>query len=166
MSKAAKLLNQQYNNELTASYRYLTMSYTLEQLELHGMAKWMYGQHQDELGHAKRIYDYMVKTDLPMSFAPIHMEDDKCKTALDIFKKGLDSEIGVTTDIYKIMDEAIKEKHYGIQLFLQWFIDEQEEEEETMMEFVKTLEIIGNSRSGLFALDARAGETAESVHND
>lgn len=166
MSQAVKLLNQQYNNELTAAYRYQTMAYTLEQLELHGLAKWMRGQHQDELGHARRIYDYMIKTDLPITFSPIHVEDDKCKTALDIFKKGLDSEVGVTTDIYKIMDAAIAEKKYGIQLFLQWFIDEQEEEEEAMRGFIKLLEVVGDDKSALLALDARAGDEAETVHTD
>ncbi len=166
MSKAIELLNNQHTNELTAAYRYLTMAYSLEQMELHGMAKWMRGQHKDELGHARRIYDYMVKTDLKMSFAPIQVEDDKCKTPLDIFKKGLESEQGVTADIYKIMDEAIKEKHYGIQLFLQWFIDEQEEEEEAMRGFINTLQLIGDSRSGLLALDAKMGEEAGSAHTD
>ena len=153
MSKAITLLNQQYTNELEAAYRYNAMSYTLDGLGLKGLSKWMFNQHTEELEHAKLIYDYMMKVDLPITFLPVHIENDQSKSAIEVFKKGLASEVSVTKDINAILEAAIQEKNYSLQAFLQWFVVEQDEEEEQMRDFVQLLQMIANDQSALLRLD-------------
>lgn len=154
--KMAKALNDQVNAELYSSYMYLSMVAYFESIDLEGCALWMRGQVQEEMMHAMKLYDYIVERGGQVTLGAIDAPPKKWKSALDVFQATLKHEQLVTSLINTLMDLAIKEKDHAAQVFLQWFIAEQVEEEATAGGIVNKVKMAGES--GLFMLDNELGK--------
>ncbi len=158
ISKAMQdMINEQINFELSSAYLYLSMSAHFEAEGLTGFANWMRIQYREETEHAMRFYRYVFDRSGAVVLKAIAQPQTKFKTPLDIFSQVLAHEQKVTAAINKIFDLAVKEKDYPSQTMLQWFINEQVEEEKNATEIINLLEMLGNSPANLILADHQLG---------
>ncbi|MFH1756034.1 MAG: ferritin [Candidatus Latescibacterota bacterium] len=146
-------LNKQVNAELWSAYLYLAMEAHFISVNLNGFANWMRLQAQEELGHAMKMYDYIGERDGKVTLTAITAPKDTWKTPLAVFQDTLKHEIKVTELINNLTTLADKEKDHATRNFLQWFVDEQVEEESTASNIVEQIKLAGNSSGALFILD-------------
>jgi len=150
-------LNKQINAEMYSSYLYLSMSSYFESVDLTGMASWMRSQAQEEMFHAMKFYDYVNERGGRVLLAAIEKPRSEWSSALEVFENTLDHERTVTGLINGLVDLALEERDHATNIFLQWFVSEQVEEEATAGGIVNKLKLIGGDAAGLFALDQELG---------
>lgn len=148
------LLNQQLVKELYASNLYLAMSAHFAEANLLGMAHWMRVQSEEERGHALRILDFIVDREGHVEIGAVDQPPSEFGTPVDIFKQALEHERKVTASINNLYAHAAQENDYATQVFLQWFINEQVEEEASATEIVDRLTMAGDDRAAILMLDA------------
>ncbi len=151
--KVAEMLNAQVNKEFFSAYLYLGISGFFSSQDLPGFASWYRVQAQEEQEHAMKIYDYLTDHDEKVDLKEIASVNLNFKDALAAVKEADKHEHYITDEIIKIMDAAVKEKDYRTQLFLNWFISEQEEEEKNSKEMVTKVEMLGKDKKSLYLLD-------------
>ena len=152
--KLKDLINNQINKELYSSYLYLSMSSFCEAKNLSGFANWFMIQAQEERDHALMFYNYAHRIGMDVKFEAIDKPGMTFESPLDVLVKTYEHEQLVTSLIYAIMDEAVECHDYKTVQFLQWFVSEQAEEEETANGLVEKLKLAGETQSGLFLMDA------------
>jgi ferritin len=152
-----KAVNDQIAMEFHSAYIYLAMSAYFESENLPGMGKWMRMQYEEEVVHALRFFDYQIEAGHDVVLSQIPKPVANFKSPLDVFKKALAHEKKVTASINKIYEVAVKAKDYPAQIMLQWFINEQVEEERTAGDIVAKLELIKNDGPALLMLDNELG---------
>ena len=148
-----KAINAQINAEFYSSYLYLAMSAHFESISLAGMANWMRMQAQEELFHGMKMYDFVHERGGKVELDLIAAPPAKWKTALSVFEEVLKHEQKVTSLINKLVDHALDERDHATNIFLQWFVTEQVEEEASASSIVEKLKLIGKDANGLFVLD-------------
>jgi len=152
-SKVSEALIKQVNTEFYSAYLYLAMNQHFEDDNMAGMANWMYQQFQEEQFHAMKMVKYLnsrgVKVELALIEKPITAWD----STLEVFTEVLSHEESITASINSIQSLAVQEQDYATMNFLQWFIDEQIEEEENASNIIKQLQLIGDNGYGLLMLD-------------
>lgn len=156
--KLEEALNEQINKELYSAYLYLGMAVHFESEGLKGFASWMRVQAKEEQEHAMKIYDYLFSVDgtpalKTIKEVPTHYE----KKPIEVIQEVLKHEQFVTASINSLYELALAEKDYKTQLFLQWFINEQVEEEENDRDILDTFKYIDNN-AGLLLLDKELGK--------
>ncbi|MCR5229684.1 MAG: ferritin [Solobacterium sp.] len=151
--KTAELLNAQVNKELYSAYLYLGISKFFSRQNLPGFASWYKVQAEEEQEHAMKIYDYLLDEGEDVELSEIAAVKFIPKDALEAVKEADRHEHYITAEIEKIMDAAVKAKDYRTQLFLNWFITEQAEEEKNSGDMCAKVEILGNSAKDLWHLD-------------
>ncbi len=156
--KIQDAINEQIKNELYSAYIYLSMSAYFESLNLTGMAHWMRLQSNEEVEHAMKFFDYINDRGGRVSLSAIDQPPFEWKSPLAAFENAYEHEQKVTGMINSIYALAVKENDYPTQVMLQWFIDEQVEEEKNASTIVEQLKMIGDSANGLMMLDHRLGE--------
>ncbi|MGA7719781.1 MAG: ferritin [Ignavibacteriaceae bacterium] len=161
--KIQKALNQQLNLELSSSYEYLAMSAFFESLNFTGFASWMRIQSQEETGHGNKIYDYILQTGGKIELAQINAPSLQYKTPKDVFEATYKHEQKVTASIHNLVGLAIDAKDYATNNFLQWFVNEQVEEEANASKILERIKMIEDSKGGLLYLDKELGKRAKSA---
>lgn len=151
-------LNRQINNEMSSAYIYLSMAAYCESVNLPGMAHWMRVQHQEEMEHAMKFFDFITDRNGRVLLQTIPQPPTGFKSALDAFEQTLAHEQKVTDAINKLYELALQKKDYPSQVFLQWFITEQVEEEKDASQIVETLKIISDKPHSLIYLDKQLGK--------
>jgi ferritin len=146
-------INEQINAEIWSAYMYLSMSSYFASEGLNGFANWMRVQWQEELSHALKFFDYLLERDVQPILKPIDKVPDKWNSTLQAMEETLKHEQHVTALINNIMDVAIEEKDHATKSMLQWFIDEQVEEEASAQEIIDSLNLLGDKGHGIFMLD-------------
>jgi ferritin len=160
-AKIEKALNEQINLELSSAYAYLGMAAYFGNSPFAGFATWMEIQYQEELGHAQKIFKYVIERNGVVTLKAIAEPKTEYRSALEVFRTSLAHEQKVSASICGIYELASAEKDYATVSFLKWFLDEQVEEEKNVTDIVTTLEMIGDNRNGLFQLDHHAGKRGE-----
>ncbi|MCR5099806.1 MAG: ferritin [Butyrivibrio sp.] len=155
--KVVELLNAQVNKEFFSAYLYLGISKFFTKQDLPGFASWYKVQAEEEQEHAMKIYDYLLDQDEDVSLDQIGAVNIDCKDALDAAKAADKHEHYITEEIVKIMDAAVEAKDYRTQLFLNWFITEQAEEERNSKDMIVKIEMLGNDKKNLYLLDKELG---------
>ena len=155
-------LNNQIKNEYFASYTYLSMAAHCESISMQGFASWFRRQSTEELAHAMRLFDYIIDRNAKVVFQSISKPQSKFKSLTDMFQRVLDNEREVTGMINKLYEQAISENDHATAVELQWFIQEQVEEEKSASDILEKLKIAGNSISALLILDRALSEGGES----
>lgn len=150
-------LNQQINMEMRAYATYLSMSAYFESLGLKGFAAWMYKQAQEEMVHALKIYQFIHSRRGRVKLLALPEPPYSWDSPLAALENTLEHEQKVTTAINQIVQTARKEADYATDSFLQWFVDEQVEEEELVDDVIQKLRLIGDFRPGLYLLDQELG---------
>ena len=146
-------MNEQIKNELYSAYLYLSMSAYCESVNLAGFARWMRAQAQEEVEHAAKFYGFIHDRGGRVVLQAIDQPPVEFQSPLDIFEKTLGHEQQVTAMIHNLYTLAVQEKDYASQIFLQWFVTEQIEEENSASQIVETLKMIGDNHQALLMLD-------------
>lgn len=151
------LMNEQIKHELYSAYLYLSMSAHFEAHNLPGFGHWMRVQAQEELGHALKFYDFILERGEQVRLLAVDQPPAEFQSPLAIFEQALEHEKSVTAKINNIYTAAVKESDYPSQTFLQWFVDEQVEEEKNATLIVETLKMIDGQAAALYMLDRELG---------
>ncbi|SHE89867.1 ferritin [Marinitoga hydrogenitolerans DSM 16785] len=146
-------LNKQINEELFSAYLYLSMSAYFERKGLKGFANWMNVQYQEETFHAMKMYNYLLGRGGKVKLLAIKEPKNEWNSPLEVFKETLEHEKHITKCINDLVDLAEKEHDRATFNFLQWYIDEQVEEEANDEEIIAKLELIKDNPNALFMLD-------------
>lgn len=153
-------LNRQINQELTAAYNYLGMSSYFDTQNLDGFSKWMMMQHNEENQHAMRLFHYLQDRGGTVRLNAIPAPSVDYSDPLDVFQKALETEIDNTNSINALYELAYSLNDHATKSHLQWFLDEQVEEEKSMEDVIALLERIGNDTAGLLYLNDKLGARA------
>ncbi len=151
--KMLTALNDQIQHELESAYIYLAMSAYFQANNYPGFAQWMRAQYEEELIHTFRFYDFIHSRGSRVTLQAIPAPPADYNSPLAAFENALAHEEKITGDINRLYKLAIEENDYPSLSFLQWFIDEQVEEEENVGAVVEDLKRIGGSEQGLLMLD-------------
>ena len=158
--RVSELMNQQIKNELDSAYLYLAMAAYFEGENLPGFAHWMRAQAGEEQAHAMKFYDFIFERGGSVNLLGLEQPPAKFESVRAVFKQTLDHEKKVTGLIESIYVAAVEDKDYASQTFLNWFIDEQVEEEKNATDILETLRIGGESGASLLMLDHQLGKRA------
>ena len=156
--KVIDAINEQIREEFESAYIYLAMSARLEGMGLRGGATWMRMQAQEEVVHAMKFFDFLVRRGALPVLESVGKPKVEFKRPVEAFEAGLAHERHITACIHKLYDLAVKERDYPLQTLLHWFIDEQVEEEETAQDIIDNLRLAGDSGEGLLLIDRELGQ--------
>lgn len=151
--KIAKLLNEQINKEFYSAYLYLDMSNYYDEQDLDGYANYYMVQAQEERDHALLFMKYMQNNGLKVTLDAIGKPDKAFNSLLDPLEIAAEHERYVTALINAIYHEAHEAKDYRTMKFLDWFVDEQMEEEDSADTMVNRYKLFGQDPKGLYLLD-------------
>ena len=134
------MLNEQIAHELIASNQYLQLATYFDGQALRKLSEFFYKQSEEEREHALKFVHYMTEVGGDVRILEIPAANYNVNSAEQAFQMSLDWEKEVTRRIHAMMEQAVSEKDYASQAFLQWFVTEQVEEEssmETMLQIVR-----------------------------
>ena len=160
MSLSEKLngaLNQQLMRELEAEQFYLSLCAYFESLDLKGFAQYFRQQSEEEHVHAMKFFDFVNERSGRVELYDLKKPKHEWESPLDAAEYFLASEQEVTQAINGLVKQAREEHDYATETFLQWFITEQVEEEDKASYLISQLELIGESKEGLYHLDKELG---------
>ncbi|MDI6724315.1 MAG: ferritin [Methanobacterium sp.] len=151
-------LNSQLNAELYSAYLYLSMEAYFESIDLSGFANWMRAQAQEELTHAMKFYDYIVQRGERVDLTSIDEPQKEWDSPLAVFEHVYEHEKKVTGLINDLVDISVAESDHATTNFLQWYVAEQVEEEESASGVLQRVKLTADSPGGLFMLDTELGQ--------
>lgn len=155
--KLQDAIGEQVNAEMYSAYIYLSMSAYFQGQNLPGFAHWMRLQYEEEMMHALKLFDYVADRGGQVALKAIAAPPAGFGSPLEIFEKALAHEQKVTGLIHNLYKLALDEADYPTQMLLQWYVDEQVEEEKNASEAVANLQRIGDFGPGLLMLDREMG---------
>ena len=146
-------INAQINAELWSAYLYLAMSLDAESKGYKGVANWFHVQFQEEQAHARIFMNYLNSRDAKVELLPVEAVPSSWDSVLDMFKQTLEHEKKVTSLINNLATIANEDRDFASVNRVNWFIDEQIEEEESARDMIFTVEAVENDKYGLYMLD-------------
>ena len=156
--KMQDALNEQINAEFYSAYLYLSMAAYFESTNLPGFATWMKVQTQEELTHTMKIYDYVNERGGRVTLKSIAQPPSEWESPLAVFEAAYKHEQKVTGLIKGLVNLAVEEQDDAAKTFLQWFVDEQVEEEESAETVVNKLKQAADASDGMNMLDNEMGQ--------
>jgi ferritin len=153
-------LNEQINAELSSAYQYLAMAAFFESINLEGSAEWMKRQSREEVEHAMKIFEFIHDRDGRVSLGAVAQPQGHFDSPLAVWEAVLKQEEGVTARIHALYGMAVEEKDYATEVMLQWFVNEQVEEEKQVKIILTQVRMIGVSSSAIFFVDRHLGKDA------
>ncbi|NLY72599.1 MAG: ferritin [Tissierellia bacterium] len=152
-----KGLVEQINLELQSAYIYFGMASYLEESGFAGFSHWMKVQVKEEVSHAMRIYDFLQERGEHIEMLPFEKVDVDYDSVLDVWEKSLVHEKFITASIDKLANLAFDLKDFSAMGMLQWFVDEQVEEEDHFGGAVAQLQMAEGKGSTMLMLDREFG---------
>ncbi len=156
--KLEEAINEQIKNEFYSAYLYMAMAAQAESMNLKGTAHWLKVQAKEELNHGMKFYDFLNERGARALLKAIEQPPAEFQSILTVFEKTLEHEKKVTAMINNLYEIALAEKDYPAQIMLQWFIDEQVEEEKNASEIIATIKMAGEKGQALIMLDHELGK--------
>jgi ferritin len=153
-------LNEQLNKEFYSAYIYLGMSAYASKEGFNGCAKWFNMQYQEEVAHAMKLFRYLEDQGANIVLEDIKAVNIDSGTMLEVFQKAFKHEQHMTSILNELSDLATKEKDHATYNLLQWYVNEQVEEEATFGEVIDKFKLIGNDGYGLYSIDKELGSRA------
>jgi len=157
-TKMQEALNGQINAELYSAYLYLSMEAYFESVNLPDFARWMRAQTQEELVHAMKIYDFVNGRGGRVILKAIEQPSTEWESPLAAFEAAYQHEQKVTALIDGLVNLAIEEKDHATNTFLQWFVNEQVEEETSVGSVVQQLKMTQGAPGAMFMIDRELGQ--------
>ena len=155
--KMQDALNEQVKWEFYSAYMYLSMASYFESVSLGGCAKWMYAQFQEEQMHAMKMFRYVNERGGRALLRQIEEPPSQWDSPLAAFQETCEHEALVTGRINALMDLALDERDHATANFLNWYVDEQVEEEDNCGGILERMKLAGEG-AGLFMLDQELGQ--------
>ncbi|MHC4430373.1 MAG: ferritin [Planctomycetota bacterium] len=156
--KMQDALNEQVNAELYSAYLYLSMESYFRSKNMNGFANWMRVQTQEEMSHVMKFYDFIDERGGRIVLKPIEGPPTEWDSPLAAFEAVYEHEQKVTGLVNELVNLAIVEKDHATNSFLQWFVDEQVEEEASADQAVQQLKMIEGAPGGIFLFDRELGQ--------
>lgn len=153
--------NDQVTLELESAHQYLALSAWLEGEGLPGMAQWMRLQSREENEHAMRFYQFLVDRGASVVLGPLPKPQSIFDSVVDVFRASLAAEHRVTAAIHNIYSMATDARDFASYPLLDWFVDEQVEEESTVQQIIDDLERTEGNGHALLMLDRELGARQE-----
>ncbi|RMH57528.1 MAG: ferritin [Candidatus Hydrogenedentota bacterium] len=153
-----KKLNDQVNFEIYSAYYYLGMAAWCEERNLNGAGHFFRLQAKEELEHAMKFFDYILERGGSIALEPISRPAASYKSLRDVVSAALKHEREVTSRIEEMMDSARAKKDYATQNLLDWFVEEQVEEENSMEKILARMDLAGDKGAGLLMIDKELGK--------
>ena len=151
-------LNKQMNAELYSAYLYLSMSAYFESVNMTGCANWMRVQAQEEMTHTMKFYSFIVERDGRIKMSSIKAPPDEWNSPLDAFESAYAHEQKVTGMVNDLVNIAIEVKDHATNSFLQWFVNEQVEEEASAERIIQKIKLMGDASGAMFMIDNELGQ--------
>jgi ferritin len=158
--KLESAINDQIQRELASAYIYLSMAAYFEANTLPGFANWMRIQFHEEQAHAFKLFDFVYDRGGTVKLQPIEGPPTEFESPIDVFTQTLAHEQKVTGHINDLYAWAVEERDYPSQILLQWFIDEQVEEEKNAGDILDLLKMTDGNPHALLMLDREYGARA------
>ena len=159
-SRLEKALNDQVNKELQAWYSYLSLAAFCKSLNFNGFGAYMEGHAREEQAHAHRLMNYVLDRGAKIELQSITPPNMEYSSLLDVFARAVEQEEENTRAIYELYELAKEVNDYSTVAALQWFLDEQVEEEKVMTEAMGLVKFAGDDKSALLALNQQFGAQA------
>ncbi len=156
-TKIEDAFNEQIKHELESAYLYLAMAAYFDSEGLEGMARWMRAQTQEEVTHAMRFFKHLLERGGTVKLSALSQPQSKWDSPLAAFEAAYKHEQFITNCIHKLVRLSREESDFASQTILQWFVDEQVEEEESTLRVVQQLKLVGQDGRGLLMLDRELG---------
>jgi len=156
--KMSDALNSHMNLELYSAHLYLAMSSCSNEMGLKGAANWFFVQYREEMIHFMKFYTYLNDQGVIISLLAGKAVPNKYKSLLEMFQKTLAHEQLITKCINELSEQAVQEKDHATQIFLQWFITEQIEEENNDRDLIAKLKLVGDNGQGILMVDAEMAQ--------
>jgi ferritin len=150
-------INHQINLEIQSALGYLQMSAYFAQENLNGFAHWMRIQYQEELLHANKLFDYVIRRDGNVALDAMAAPPKTWKSTLTACQAGYQAEVNNTKQINSLMDQAIKENDHATRVILEWFVEEQVEEESSALNLIEQVKMAGDAAGAILLLDRELG---------
>ncbi len=151
--KMQDAMNEQINKEFYSSYLYLSMAAYFETKNLPGFANWMRVQAEEEREHGIKFFDFIHERGGRVCLTGIDAPKIEWSSSLEVAEEVAAHEAKVTASIYSLYELALQEKDYPAQIMLQWFTNEQVEEEKNADEIVAALKLIEDRGTAVLMLD-------------
>lgn len=157
-SELLSALNKQLNQELQNAYLYFAMSAYFDGTALSGFSHFFKVQAKEEVGHALKIYEYIVSRGQRVDLYDVPVVKKEWKSPLEAAKDFYSAEVANTQRIWDLVDFARKHGDKATETFLHWFVSEQVEEEKLAMDLLSKVELVKDSAAGLLELDEHLAE--------
>ena len=150
-------LADQLDHEFGSAHLYLAMSAYCSYSDFNGAAKWMELQYEEEHLHATKIYRYLIDQGVQVKLGAIPEPPSDFGSLLDVFEHSLEHERQMTARLNELSDQALSTKDHATYNLLQWFVDEQVEEEATLASIIAKLRLVEEDGYGLLMIDNELG---------
>jgi ferritin len=150
-------INKQIQSEMGAFYAYLAMSAWCAKSNFTGAARWLRLQSQEEYAHAMRLFDFLLARNAKPELGNLQQPRSDFKSLAEVFESAFEQEKAVSAQIDSLYELVFREKAYPAVVQLEWFLNEQVEEEKTCREIVARLKMVGSDPSGLLEIDGWLG---------
>ena len=153
-----KSINSQIQAEFESAYLYLSMAAWFEDEDLPGCAHWMEKQAEEELEHGMKLYTYLISRGGSAVLEALPAPKKDWGSPVEVFEEVLSHERVVTDLIDKMAELAENEKDRATRSMLDWFIDEQVEEEDTASSVLAKFKRAAGKPMGSLMLDKELGK--------
>ncbi len=156
-NRMEQALSQQLNDEFYSAYLYLAISAYCSHNEFNGAAHWFKCQYEEEHMHATKIYNYLIDQGVHVVLTRIESPPGEFGSLLEVFQSSLKHEELMTSRLNELSDLALKEKDHATYNLLQWFVNEQVEEEATLGSLISKIKLVKDDGYGLLMIDNELG---------
>lgn len=156
--KLEQAFGDQIRHELESAYLYLAMAAYFDSQGLEGMGRWMRAQTQEEVTHAMRFYKHIVERGGRPQLQPVSILQQEWTSPQAAFAAAYEHERFITGRINELVKLSQTENDFASRTLLQWFVDEQIEEEASTGKIAQELELVGADGRGVLMLDRELGQ--------
>ena len=156
--KIRDAFNEQIKHEAESAYLYFGMSAWFQNKSFDGMAQWMRAQAVEEMGHAQRFMNHILDRGGEVTLLPLGVEKTEWKSPLEAFQDALAHEKFITGKINDLVELSYELKDRAARTFLEWFVNEQIEEEAVPAKIVDDLTLVADNGYGILMIDRELGQ--------
>ena len=149
-----KALSEQLKHEFHSAYLYLAMSAYSSHIDFCGAAHWFKTQYEEEHMHALKIFNYLIDQGVHVTLETVPQPASEYSSILEVFQASLAHEQEMTRKLNELSDQALKEKDHATYNLLQWFVNEQVEEEASVSAIISKLKLVKEDGYGLLMIDS------------
>lgn len=156
-SDVASAMNSQITMEFRAAYLYLAMSAWFDGQKLPGFAHWMRVQAKEELVHGEKFIDHLLDRGGSIELGTVEAPPAAFGSVREAIEAVAAHEAKVSAAIHGIYDTALSSGDHASRPLLNWFVEEQIEEEKIVRDLIDRLDLAGDDRAALIAIDQELG---------